>query len=78
MVICFLMTHLGLTFFSYRWLRRRYSRSTIKKKKGFFFLYCSHLFVPLASPKVLSFDNKKEKRVFFLYCSHLFVPLQTE
>ncbi len=50
MVICFLMPHLGLTFF----------------------------FVPLASPKVLSFDNKKEKRVFFLYCSHLFVPLQTE
>ena len=27
-------------------------------------MYCSHLFVPLASPKVLSFDNKKEKRVF--------------
>ena len=33
------------------------------------------LFVPLASPKVLSFDNKKEKGFFFLYCSHLFVPL---
>ena len=35
--------------YSYRWLRRKYSRSPIKKKKGFFFLYCSHLFVPLHS-----------------------------
>ncbi len=65
---------------SYRWLRRRYLRSTIKMKKScFFILYCAHLIVPLASPKVLSFDNKNEKSCFFiLYCAHLIVPLQSE
>ena len=47
-----------LVFHSYLWLRRkatgrrtkfgnRYSRSTIKTKKTFFVLYCSHLFVSL-------------------------------
>ena len=30
----------------------------------------------LASPKVLTLDNKKEKLFFFLYCAHLIVPLQ--
>ena len=51
---------------SYRWLRRRYLRSTIKMKKScFFILYCAHLIVPLATPKVLAFDNKNEKKLFF-------------
>ncbi len=35
----------------------------------------SFFFVPLAPPKVLSFDNKNEKRLFILYCAHLIVPL---
>ena len=34
--------------FHYHWLRRRYSRSTIKTKKLLFVLYCSLLFVPLS------------------------------
>ena len=38
-------------------------------------MYCSHLFVLLASPKVLSLDNKN-KSLFILYCSHLFVLLR--
>ena len=39
-------------------------------KKLFFILYCAHLIVPLASPKVLAFDNKNEKAVFhFVLCS---------
>ena len=33
-----------------------------KNKKMFFILYFSHLIVSLASPKVLSFDNKNEKK----------------
>ena len=33
-------------------------------------------FVPLASPKVLAFDNKNKKTsCFILYCAHFFVPL---
>jgi len=33
-------------------------------------------FVPLASPKVLAFDNKNKKTaIFILYCAHFFVPL---
>ena len=50
-------------------------RSQIKEK-GIFFLYCARFALPLASPKVLSLDNKKEKGIFFLYCAHLIVPLQ--
>ena len=37
-------------------------------------MYCSRLFVPLASPKVLALYNKNKTR-FVLYCSRLFVPL---
>ncbi len=49
------------------------------EKKGFsfcivLFVLCS-FFVPLASPKVLTFDNKNENRAFhFVLCS-FFVPL---
>ena len=57
------------------WLRRKYSRSEKKRKKIFFLLLFAHLIVPLASPKVLSLDNKNKLR-FILYCSRLFVPLQ--
>jgi len=46
-----------------------------KEKKVFFLLLFAHLIVPLASPKVLSLDNKNKLR-FILYCSRLFVPLQ--
>jgi hypothetical protein len=40
------------------------------EKKGLFhFVLCS-FFVPLASPKVLTFDNKNENRAFhFVLCS---------
>ena len=34
------------------------------------FLYFAHFFVPLASPKVLSLDNKNKYK-FILYCSRL-------
>ena len=34
----------------------------------FFVLYFSHLFVPLASPKVLSFKNKN-KHIYFVFHS---------
>ena len=42
--------------------------------QGFHFslelLYCAHLIVPLAMPKVLSFDNKNKKCPFyFVLCS---------
>jgi len=46
-----------------------------KEKNVFFLLLFAHLIVPLASPKVLSLDNKNKLR-FILYCSRLFVPLQ--
>ena len=37
-----------ITDFYYLWLRRRYSRSTIKTKKSIFVLYCAHLIVSLS------------------------------
>ena len=63
--LCFVLTY------PYRWLRRRYSRSTNKKAKtSVFSLFCAHLSVPLAAPKVLSFDKKsKNFRFFFVLCS---------
>ena len=36
-----------ITDFYYLWLRRRYSRSTIKTKKSIFVLFCAYLIVPL-------------------------------
>ena len=43
---------------------------------SFFFLYCLHLIVPLATPNVLALNNmRKENSFFFLYCLHLIVPL---
>jgi hypothetical protein len=40
-----------------------------EKKELFHFVLCS-FFVPLASPKVLTFDNKNENRAFhFVLCS---------
>ncbi len=46
------------------------------KNKSAFILYCARLFVPLASPKILSFGIKN-KSIFILYFAHLFVPLQS-
>ncbi len=44
------------------------SSSKVKKKKScFFFLYFPHLFVPLTTSKVLSFESKKEKKLLFLF-----------
>ena len=37
------------------------------KKSCFFFLYFPHLFVPLTTSKVLSFESKKEKKLLFLF-----------
>ena len=37
-----------ITDFYYLWLRRRYSRSTIKTKKSIFVLYCAYLIVSLS------------------------------
>ena len=41
-----------------------------------FILFFAHLFVPLTSSKVLSFERKKQKMgSFILFFAHLFVPL---
>ncbi len=45
--LCFVLTY------PYRWLRRRYSRSTKKAKTFVFSLFCAHLIVPLHSQLVL-------------------------
>ena len=45
--LCFVLTY------PYRWLRRRYSRSTKKAKTSVFSLFCAHLSVPLHSQLVL-------------------------
>jgi len=45
------------------------------KRNHTFILYFPHLFVSLASPKILPFGNKN-KYVFILYFPHLFVSLQ--
>jgi len=45
-----------------------------KKRKGFL-LYCSRLFVTLASPKFLALGNAKEKQVFLLHFTRYFVTL---
>ena len=45
------------------------------KEKHVFLFQFARLFVPLASPKVLSLDKTKEKRAFLLFCARLFVPL---
>lgn len=39
----------------------------VSKIKLLFILYCSSLFVSLASPKILSLDNAKQKN-HFLFC----------
>ena len=40
------------------------------EKIGLFILNCAFIIVPLASPKVLTFDNKNENRAFhFVLCS---------
>ena len=45
--LCFVLTY------PYRWLRRRYSRSTKRAKTSVFSLFCAHLSVPLHSQLVL-------------------------
>jgi len=45
-----------------------------QKRKGFL-LYCSRLFVTLASPKFLALGNAKEKQVFLLHFTRYFVTL---
>ena len=45
------------------------------RKRGFFILNCAFIIVPLASPKVLTFDNKIENRAFHFELCSFFVPL---
>ena len=41
-------------------------------------MFCARLSLSLASPKILSFENKNENFLFFiLYSPHLFVSLQS-
>lgn len=47
-------------------------------KTSVFSLFCAHLIVPLATPKVLSFDKKAKTFVFSLFCAHLSVPLHSQ
>jgi len=48
---------------------------TFVRKNSKYFWFFAHLFVLLASPKVLSLGNEKEKFVFFLHFTRLFVLL---
>ena len=42
-----------------------------KTKKSFFILYCTRLFVSLASPKILSLDNKNKIAFYFVLYSFI-------
>jgi len=47
--------------------KSNYKKRESKRKKHLFLLFFSHLFVPLASPKVLSFGKAKEKKTSFSF-----------
>ena len=70
--LCFVLTY------PYRWLRRRYSRSTKKQKLPFFL--CFVLTYPYRwLRRRYSRSTKRAKTsVFSLFCAHLSVPLHSQ